>query len=245
MNRSQKFLYLVTDSNLCKFHPLEKVVKESILGGVQIVQYREKHFNSSLHLDLVIRLRRICADHSILFLINDSVELSLLVDADGVHLGQGDLDVEEARTILGNDKIIGLSIETENDLIVVLEKDKKFNKKLNPKITKTNKNHSSESNLQSSLKDSFDLSRLVQYLGVSPIFPTPTKTDTKGSWGLEGIKKVRSMTDIPLVAIGGINIDNAASILESGADSIAIVSAICSSPNPQLVARQLKTILTK
>jgi len=79
----------------------------------------------------------------------------------------------------------------------------------------------------------------IDYIGVSPIFETPTKTDTKGSWGLDGLKKIRAFSKHPLVAIGGINKSNANDIILAGADSIAVVSAICSHDDPYLAAVEL------
>lgn len=85
----------------------------------------------------------------------------------------------------------------------------------------------------------------VDYLGISPVFSTPTKTDTKGEWGLEGIKKIRAVTNLPLVAIGGINKSNAAEVTRAGADSIAVVSAICASENPKQAAKELHELFEK
>ncbi len=79
----------------------------------------------------------------------------------------------------------------------------------------------------------------VDYLGVSPIYPTPTKTDTEGAWGLDGLSALRRSTRHTLVAIGGIKAENAASIIEAGADGVAVVSAICASPEPEEAARRI------
>ncbi|MEM7802664.1 MAG: thiamine phosphate synthase [Chloroflexota bacterium] len=79
----------------------------------------------------------------------------------------------------------------------------------------------------------------VDYLGVSPIFETPTKVDTKGSWGLDGLAAVRAKSRYPLVGIGGINAANIAAVMAAGADSAAVVSAICAAPDPEQAARHL------
>ena len=79
----------------------------------------------------------------------------------------------------------------------------------------------------------------VDYLGVSPVFPTPTKPDTKAAWGLEGIRRIRAFSRHPLVAIGGLSLDNAADAVRAGADGIAVVSAICASPDPRRAAQAL------
>ena len=83
----------------------------------------------------------------------------------------------------------------------------------------------------------------VDYLGISPIFETPTKTDTKGSWGLEGIARIRAYSRHPLVAIGGLNAANAGAAMQAGADGVAVVSAICAAPAPFLAARELCGII--
>jgi thiamine-phosphate pyrophosphorylase len=82
----------------------------------------------------------------------------------------------------------------------------------------------------------------VDYLGVSPIYETPTKTDTQTPWGLDGLGRVRAATTLPLVAIGGIHAGNAAEVLAAGADGLAVVSAICSAPDPRLAAAHIKAI---
>jgi len=81
----------------------------------------------------------------------------------------------------------------------------------------------------------------VDYLGVSPIFATPTKIDTKNAWGIDGLAEVRAFTRLPLVAIGGIHAGNAREVLRAGADSLAIVSALCAADDPQTVAANLRT----
>jgi len=85
----------------------------------------------------------------------------------------------------------------------------------------------------------------IDYLGVSPIFSTPTKTDLYKEWGVEGLRKVRSFTKHKLVAIGGINSSNAAGVIQAGADGIAVVSAICSAENPEAASKELKAIVEK
>jgi thiamine-phosphate pyrophosphorylase len=82
----------------------------------------------------------------------------------------------------------------------------------------------------------------VDYLGVSPVFETPTKTDTPAPWGLDGLGRVRAATSLPLVAIGGVHTGNAAAVMGAGADGLAIVSAICSAPDPRSAAKHLKAI---
>jgi thiamine-phosphate pyrophosphorylase len=83
----------------------------------------------------------------------------------------------------------------------------------------------------------------VDYLGVSPVFATPTKTDTKGPWGMEGLSRIRVFSRHPLVAIGGLNASNAEAAVLAGADGVAVVSAISASPDPYRSALELSTII--
>lgn len=85
----------------------------------------------------------------------------------------------------------------------------------------------------------------VDYLALSPVFPTPTKTDTAPPWGLEGIKRARTLTTLPLVTIGGINLKTASDVLRAGADGLAIVSAICSAPSPAEASREFVRLIQK
>ncbi|SDM45908.1 thiamine phosphate synthase [Kriegella aquimaris] len=87
--------------------------------------------------------------------------------------------------------------------------------------------------------------QISDWLGVSPVFKTQTKEDTLTEWGLEGIRNIREKISKPLIAIGNMNIDNIAAVLEAGADSIAVVSAICSAKNPEKAAFELKNEILK
>jgi thiamine-phosphate pyrophosphorylase len=83
----------------------------------------------------------------------------------------------------------------------------------------------------------------ADYLGVSPIYPTPTKTDTAQALGLEGLWSIRSEVDLPLVGIGGLNADNAAAVIYNGADGVAVVSAIVAADDPEAATRDLIEIV--
>ena len=83
----------------------------------------------------------------------------------------------------------------------------------------------------------------VDYIGASPVFATPTKTDTKEPWGLDGLMKIKSSTRHPVVAIGGIHASNARAVIEAGADCLAVVSAICCAADPAAAASELVNIV--
>lgn len=102
-------LYVITDE---RFHPgrdLFKVMEEAIIGGADIIQLRDKYSNKREVLKKARVLRRLTIQHDVLFIVNDHIDVAMAVNADGIHLGQNDLPLEEARRIIGNEKIIGIS----------------------------------------------------------------------------------------------------------------------------------------
>ncbi|GBF42326.1 thiamine monophosphate synthase [Leptospira ellinghausenii] len=82
----------------------------------------------------------------------------------------------------------------------------------------------------------------LDYLAVSPVFDTKTKTNTKPAWGLAGVQWLRERTTLPIVAIGGIHLDNAKDVIQAGANSLAVVSAICSAKDPKLATESLRNL---
>jgi thiamine-phosphate pyrophosphorylase len=85
----------------------------------------------------------------------------------------------------------------------------------------------------------------ADYLGVSPIYTTPTKTDTALPIGLAGLRQIRKAVKLPLVGIGGLNRDNSAAVIRSGADGVAVVSAIVAADDPEAAASALRQIITE
>jgi thiamine-phosphate pyrophosphorylase len=79
----------------------------------------------------------------------------------------------------------------------------------------------------------------ADYIGISPVFSTPTKTDTAEPLGLEGVRAIRKAVSIPIVGIGGLNLKNAGMVISNGADGVAVVSAVMSAPDPEEAARML------
>ena len=200
-----KGIYLVTDQKACRGKPLESIVSNAVKAGVSCVQLREKNADTRLFLRRALALKHILAPAKIPLIINDRIDIALAAGADGVHLGQSDMPYDYARSLMGPEAIIGLSVETWEDVETAQQMD-------------------------------------VDYLGVSPVFSTPTKTDTKDPWGLEGLQKIRNYSCHPLVAIGGLDTSNSQQVLKAGADGIAVVSAICSADDPFMAAKQLITL---
>ena len=99
-------LYLVTDRDLALGRSLEEVVSEAVEGGVTIVQLREKNASTGEFIEIASWLKNILKPYNVPLIINDRVDVALAVDADGVHIGQSDMSYEDARRLLGPDKII-------------------------------------------------------------------------------------------------------------------------------------------
>jgi thiamine-phosphate pyrophosphorylase len=199
-------LYLVTDRSLCGQKSLEYVVLQSVKGGVSCVQLREKDISTRLFVSEAQSIMKILEPYNVPLIINDRIDVALACGAAGVHIGQDDMPYAIARKLLGPKAIIGLSVETWDDVEESQQLD-------------------------------------VDYIGVSPVFATPTKTDTKGDWGLVGLKKIKGFSRHPVVAIGGLNESNIRETILAGADCVAVVSAICAASNPEAAARKLNGIV--
>ena len=199
-------LYLVTDRSLSLGRSLEDIVTKAIDGGVTMVQLREKDTDTGEFVELARRLLAILKPLNIPLIINDRVDVALAVDADGIHIGQRDMAYEDVRRLIGNDKIIGLSVENFKDIEIANTLD-------------------------------------VDYIGISPVFGTPTKTDTAKPFGIEGLRKAVASSIHPTVAIGGMNKDTAKDVMLTGCDGIAVVSAICSAGNPALASTELLALI--
>lgn len=111
-------LYLVTDRQLMTSNSIEECVEQAILGGCTVVQLREKTASSSEFYDTALKIHKLTAKFNVPLIINDRVDIALAVDAEGVHIGQKDLSVEIVRNIVGQDKIIGVSVSNLSEACV-------------------------------------------------------------------------------------------------------------------------------
>ncbi len=110
--KNDLLLYAVTDSSWTKNTSLDKQVEEAILGGATFVQLREKNLDFLEFVALGKKVKLVTDKYNIPYVINDNIDVAIKVDADGVHIGQSDSELVEARKRLGNDKIIGVSVQT-------------------------------------------------------------------------------------------------------------------------------------
>ncbi|MDU6092566.1 MAG: thiamine phosphate synthase, partial [Staphylococcus lugdunensis] len=176
---------------------LEQVVTQALESGVTMFQFREKGSKVSQDKEieqLALKLKELCHNYQVPFIVNDNVALALKVQADGIHVGQDDAKVEDFFEQF-HDKIIGLSVSNLDEL-----------------------------------KRS-DLTH-VDYIGVGPIYQTPSKSDASTPVGPEMILTLRKeIGDFPIVAIGGVTENNAQAVVDAGADGISVISAIARSQN--------------
>lgn len=108
-----KGLYGITGDEFSNGKSNYQCVKEMIEGGIKIVQYRAKNKNIREKIEEAKKIAKLCKENGIIFIINDDVDIAILVDADGVHVGQDDMKVEDVRKLLGDNKIIGLSTHSQ------------------------------------------------------------------------------------------------------------------------------------
>ena len=167
---------------------LQSIGEELAEVGVQILQYRNKQ-GSDAEVLADAKILRKCTPASLKLILNDRVKLLAATTFDGVHVGQEDMSPAQARSILGPEKLLGVSTHNEAQL-----------------------RHATQ--------------QPIDYIAIGPVFVTTSKENPDPVIGLEGVRMARAMTDRPLVAIGGITVENALSVYQAGADSIATISAI-------------------
>ncbi|MGB1983766.1 MAG: thiamine phosphate synthase [Candidatus Puniceispirillaceae bacterium] len=192
---SKLTLYLITDPHLCARFGVEQTVDAAVKGGATMVQLRDKHASTEERVALASRLKPICTSHGAVLVINDDVEAAHISDVDGVHIGQGDMDVALARQTIGPDKIVGLSVETVTAARQVSD-------------------------------------GLVDYVGISPVYATPTKQDHKPPIGFDGLAEICAASPVYSVAVGGLKLADCHDVLATGVHGMAVVSAICGQDDP-------------
>ena len=192
---SKLTLYLITDPHLCASFGVEQTVDAAVKGGATMVQLRDKHASTEERVALASRLKPICTSHGAVLVINDDVEAAHISDVDGVHIGQGDMDVALARQTIGPDKIVGISVETVTAARQVSD-------------------------------------GLVDYVGISPVYATPTKQDHKPPIGFDGLAEICAASPVCSVAVGGLKLADCHDVLATGVHGMAVVSAICGQDDP-------------
>jgi thiamine-phosphate pyrophosphorylase len=184
-------LYAIVDAAMlgARGVALEDFARELPAAGVELVQYRDKVGSPQAVLRGAAILREAMAGSGCRLILNDRADLAVLAEFDGVHVGQGDLEPQDARRVVGVGRIVGVSTHTESQVRAAEVSD-------------------------------------ADYIAIGPVFATGTKADAEQVVGLEGVRRARMLTAKPLVAIGGITRAKARSVIDAGADSVAIISAL-------------------
>lgn len=193
-------LYLVVSEAACRADWFEST-RAALLGGLRVVQLREKSLPDHELLDRARRLRELTRAHDALFCMNDRPDLARLSQADLLHVGQDDLPIAEARRIAGSGMLVGQSTHDQSQIDAALR-------------------------------------QRPDYLAIGPIFQSRTKPQPRLA-GLEALRNARPSTRAPLVAIGGIERDNVAGVVQAGADLVCVCSAVLGSDCPRSATEQL------
>jgi len=199
-------LYLVMTDPLVGY---EECARAAVDCRIRMLQLRMKRASDSDFLDMAKKIRAITLNTETLFIVNDRLNIAQEVDADGVHLGQDDMPVEEARArwnVPG--KIFGLSTHNLGQACAAVLQ--------NP-----------------------------DYIGVGPVFATPTKDIPDPIVGLDGLQEILQAVSLSAVAIGGITPDNLPDVLAHGAKNFAVVRAVTQSPDPRKAIRRLRAVTAR
>ncbi len=167
-------------------------VREACIAGVKWVQLRVKNKSEEEYLEIAKEAKIICDLYDVILIINDNVEIAKEINAHGVHLGATDMYISEARSILGEDAIIGGTANTIKDIYRLIE-------------------------------------HKADYIGLGPFKYTETKKNLSPVLGIEGYEKIfdelrmyNSLNEIPIIAIGGIDVYDVDSLLDVGTYGIAV-----------------------
>jgi thiamine-phosphate pyrophosphorylase len=191
-------LYLITDAS--PRAGLVRLIESAVRGGVDLIQLREKSLNDSELFEVAASCARLCRSLEVPFIVNDRADIALAAKADGVHLGQDDLPAGEARELLGDSKIIGLSTHSKEQIDAAGED--------------------------------------VDYIGVGPIYDTPTKPGWPAV-GVELVNYAAAHAAMPFFAIGGLEPRNIGAVVRAGAGAISVFRYVSHSLDPERAAREL------
>jgi thiamine-phosphate pyrophosphorylase len=183
----------------------------AIAGGVDVVQLREKHLEDEFLTEAASVAADVCDAHGALFILNDRPDIAAAVRADGVHIGQADMPVAQARQLVGEDMLVGLSTHAPSEIDAALPRTP-------------------------------DGTPHVDYIGVGPIYATPTKLG-RPPVGPELLSYASAHAHVPFFAIGGIDTENIVVTLDAGASRVCVLRAICDARDPEHAALTLRSAL--
>ena len=195
-------LYVIIDPQATEGRDPLDIANAAIRGGARMLQLRHKLGDKGEILPLAMPLQQLCQANDALLVINDHVDLAAVVGSGGVHLGQTDMPVAQARQVLASHQMVGRSNHEIEELILSQEMG-------------------------------------ADHVAFGPIYHTDTKAVGHAPQGIERLCQAREVTTVPLVAIGGINAENVAPVVEAGADAVCVTAAVSAAPDPEAAASRL------
>ena len=196
-------LYLILTNPVVGY---EACAEAAVAENVHFLQLRMKNTPPNIVIETGKRIQKITHGTNTHFIINDNLEIAMACNADGIHLGQSDMTIEQARKRWNTPgKLFGLSTHS-------LDQAQKA------------------------------ASQQPDYIGIGPVFPTPTKKDADPALGISETGRISQKTSLTSVAIGGINESNLKQVLQAGASNYCVVRAVNQAPNPREAIQQLQQI---
>ena len=187
-DKNDLLLYAVTDRSWLGNRTLTEQVEEALKGGATIIQLREKDLDDNAFLEEAKQIQNICRQYQAKLIINDNVLVAMKMNADGIHIGQKDMSMQDAKAMIGEDKILGVSVQTVEQAMLAEQMG-------------------------------------ADYLGVGAVFPTTSKSDADAV-SYEMLQSICRAVSIPVVAIGGITLENISALKGTGINGIAVASGI-------------------
>ena len=197
-------LYAITPTCVDTVDLLHRV-RLALKGGARVVQYRDKSAHAAMRLSRAQALRELTLKFDAALIINDDVPLAVQCDADGVHLGESDGDLVEARAVLGTDKIIGISCYNRME------------------------------------RARYAAHAGADYVVFGAFFSSVVKPEAPMA-DINLLQLAKAELDLPVVAIGGINPQNGAALVQAGADALAVISALFSAPDITAAAQKFSKL---
>jgi thiamine-phosphate pyrophosphorylase len=192
------FYAILTDP----FRGYDYLTKLAVRYRLAFVQLRMKDASEQELLEVARRMRALTLGSATRFIVNDSPHIAAQVGADGVHIGQGDCSYAEARAIVGEQALVGISTHTPEQTRAACA--------LNP-----------------------------DYIGVGPVWPTPTKKVSDAAIGIQGMRTMLEVATVPAVVLGSISLERIAEVRGAGAQNFALVRPLNQASNPEAVIREV------
>ncbi len=198
-------LYVIIDPVFLLGRSPIAAAEAAIKGGASVIQLRDKERGKGELLGIAAEIKKLCQAAGVPFIVNDSLDITLAVDADGLHVGEEDLPAHVARRLLPPGKLLGCSVRTVDEAVAA------------------------------------DAAG-ADYLGVGSMYATSTKSAATVV-GPERIEEIKREVELPIVAIGGIKLENLGEVMAAGADAAAVISAVLSDADIAKATRQMVKII--